>query len=224
MSFYFDVCLKLEVVGCIGMAVPFSCARLLVTCRGGRAMLPLLKERPKYSAWQAAFQVALHRCLRTWTNRGNYLTPETLMQELGVAIAHDADEELVFAFLAAIDFQVQLGETSSDDDEDELCDWCPYAFRGPFGSPLFAASTRNSTVTAIILRCRADPCRNHFVKGDYGDGDIEAWEAETPLHAAVRDGADSTVELLLHHGGKSIVRALQQPGYERHGRGIAVHQ
>ena len=101
MAFQLDSYLKLEVVSSIGIAVPFSCARLLLTCQGGRAKLPLLTEKLKSSTSQAAFEVALHRCLRTWKNRGSCISPETVMQKLGVAIAHGADEELVFGFLAA---------------------------------------------------------------------------------------------------------------------------
>ena len=44
-----------------------------------------------------------------------------------------------------------------------------------------------------------------------GDGDIDAWDAESPLHAAVRLGRDTTVKLLLQYGGESMVRSLQQP-------------
>jgi hypothetical protein len=73
------------------------------------------------------------------------------MQFLGVGIAHGADAVFVSAFMAARSFyySIRPNANSSGGDEDDkykenFDECCPHPFRGPFGSPLFAASIRNN--------------------------------------------------------------------------------
>ena len=218
---------KFEVSYCIGMAAPLAMARLLLACRRSFVKWAFLREKFASCACQGGFRHALDRCLQFWKNRGSYIEPTGIMQNLGVAIAHGADADLVFALLAGTNFHYPLVAGDDDDienDSEGFCDSCPFPFTGPFGSPLYAASTRNDAVCLLLLRCGANPFGDHYVRGYWGDGDIDAWEAETPLHAAVRKGRTSTVGLLLSHGsGESLARYLQEPGYLEYSQGLAVH-
>ena len=47
----------------IGMAVPFSCARLLMTCAGAHSQWRLLEKKLASSDSQVVFRAALDRCL-----------------------------------------------------------------------------------------------------------------------------------------------------------------
>jgi len=77
--------------------------------------------------------------------------------------------------------------------------------------------SRRARVTTL-LACRANPSGFQFIETFWGDGDVDAWTAETPLHAAVRTGRLSSVQLLLRHGA-----SVEEHGYLEKKRGEAVH-
>jgi ankyrin repeat protein len=73
---------------------------------------------------------------------------------------------------------------------------------------LFAACTRDYAVVVALLACSANPSVFQLSKTFFGDGDADAWTAETPLHASVRKGRLSSVQLLLRHGA-----SVEEHGY-----------
>mmetsp|Transcript_43429 Transcript_43429/g.70357 ORF Transcript_43429/g.70357 Transcript_43429/m.70357 type:complete len:176 (-) Transcript_43429:289-816(-) len=135
-----NVCLRwrttlpVEVVSLIGMLVPLGCARFLLTCQGYAARWASLKEELKAADFEPA--LTYHLCRHT---RRDMVKPENIVQRLGMAIAYGADADLIFGLL-------QTGQVEDvEESEDYESDCCEYPFQGPFGTPLFAACTRDYT-------------------------------------------------------------------------------
>ncbi len=161
----------------ISMCTPLGTAKLILSNRSAMAHLPRLQSMLRSSAWQAIVRTAAERHVEEYDQWGQLPRTANFWQDLGVAIAGGADEDLIFSCLADVGWRLPRAVATTDMVlGEQFLPQCPYPYYGPCGGPLFAAcDLGNIAVATLLLKCRADPLDDRQVDQWSGGVNANGW-------------------------------------------------
>ena len=207
MSTQFDAAsLHTDVVDGMVTFTPLATAKFLISSRGSVAHLPVFKSTLRSPAYQTIFNDMVKGYVAPCVSQRS-----SMWTELGKAIEGGADEDLVFAWLARVNWQLPRNVFDIDTHGAMLKTQCPYLSNGDHGAPLVAACLEGHvSVTTLLLKCGARPIEDCRVETWSGDHWGTGWYYTTAIAAAIFNGKVSLVKTLLRHVSPSLPDILHE--------------